>query len=94
MRITDGSRTLWNVNGNPGMATAGSGDVAAGVIATMTCRLSSVPLLERVAAGVYIHAMAGDLAAEHFTPEGVTASRIVSLLHEALPAVVHGKERM
>lgn len=94
VRITDGSRTLWNVNGNPGMATAGSGDVAAGVIATMTCRLSSAPLLERVAAGVYIHAMAGDLAAEHFTPEGVTASRIVSLLHEALPAVVHGKERM
>lgn len=93
VRISNGSHELWNVNGNAGMATAGSGDVAAGVIAAMVCRLSTQPLLSRVAAGVYIHALAGDMAAEQYTQEGVTASRIGSLLHEALRAITAQPER-
>ncbi|MFM8473704.1 MAG: NAD(P)H-hydrate dehydratase [Candidatus Kapaibacterium sp.] len=83
VRITDGTGTIWNVNGNPGMATAGSGDVAAGVIAAMICRSSTLPMLLRVAAGVFIHAAAGDIAAVRYTQEGVTASRIISTLHLA-----------
>ncbi|MFM7775021.1 MAG: NAD(P)H-hydrate dehydratase, partial [Candidatus Kapaibacterium sp.] len=83
VRITDGTGTIWNVNGNPGMATAGSGDVAAGVIAAMICRSNTLPMLLRVAAGVFIHAAAGDIAAVRYTQEGVTASRIVSSLHLA-----------
>jgi NAD(P)H-hydrate epimerase len=93
VRISNGSHELWNVNGNAGMATAGSGDVAAGVTAAMVCRLSTQPLLSRVAAGVYIHALAGDMAAEQYTQEGVTASRIGSLLHEALRAITAQPER-
>lgn len=48
--------------GNPGMASAGMGDVLSGVIGGLIAQ--DVPLGEAAKLGVYIHAMAGDLAAK------------------------------
>lgn len=57
-----------NISGNAGMATAGSGDVLSGVLAGIQCmylaaekKFSPVML---AALGVYVHGLAGDLAAE------------------------------
>lgn len=47
--------------GNPGMATAGMGDILSGVIGGLLAQ--QVPLREAAVLGVYLHAMAGDLAA-------------------------------
>jgi len=63
--------------GNPGMATAGSGDVLTGVIAALLASTRD-PLLS-AAAGVFLHAEAGDRAARHGM-RGMVASDIVDEL--------------
>jgi NAD(P)H-hydrate epimerase len=71
-----------NTTGNPGMATAGSGDVLTGVIASFAARGMSA--FEAATAGVYIHGLAGDIASEHQGEYGLIATDIV----HALPAAI------
>lgn len=71
--------------GNPGMATAGSGDVLSGAAAAFLARG-----LDPLAAGrlaTYAHALAGDLAAEEIGPEGLTAGDVLRALPKALKIV-------
>jgi NAD(P)H-hydrate epimerase len=70
-------------HGNPGMASAGSGDVLAGVIAAMVAQ--GLDLWQAATAGVLAHAMAGDLAAERRGERGMLASDITG----QLPAVLN-----
>lgn len=65
--------------GNPGMATAGMGDVLSGVIGGLLAQ--KVPLEAAASLGVYIHAMAGDLAAKQ-SQRGLIASDLMSLLRQ------------
>ena len=77
-----------NISGNAGMATAGSGDVLSGVLAGIQCmylaaekKFSPVML---AALGVYVHGLAGDLAAETVGQRGMTAGDIICFLPEIL----------
>jgi hydroxyethylthiazole kinase-like uncharacterized protein yjeF len=65
-----------NTTGNPGMATAGSGDVLTGIITAFISQ--GYEPLRAAVIGVYLHARAGDLAAEKMSYEGVIAGDIAS----------------
>lgn len=67
--------------GNPGMATAGSGDVLSGVLAALLAQGLSVR--EAATLGCYLHGKAGDIAAKHYTPYSMTASDILKALPQA-----------
>ncbi len=71
-----------NTSGNPGMATAGSGDVLTGVIIALVSQ-GYQPLLAAVL-GVYLHARAGDLAAEKLSYESVIAGDIAKHIGAAI----------
>ena len=79
--VTDGEKLYVNKIGNPGMATAGSGDVLTGVIAGL------LPVLDEFTAaklGVYIHSLAGDLAKNDLCEESLIASDIIAYLPNAI----------
>jgi len=75
-------RTMVNPTGNPGMATAGSGDILAGTITGLLAQ--GVPAFEAAAAGVYLHGLAGDLAAKTLGQAGMMATDIGRYLPEAI----------
>lgn len=71
-----------NTTGNPGMATGGSGDVLTGMISA----LAAQGMTEEFAAatGVYLHGLAGDMAANCRGEYGMTAEDIVKYLPDAV----------
>ncbi|HEU5056874.1 MAG TPA: NAD(P)H-hydrate dehydratase [Kofleriaceae bacterium] len=75
----DGFVTI-NPTGGPALATAGSGDVLTGVVAALVGQ--GLQVGEAARAAVYMHGLAGDLAAARIGPVGVTASDVL----ESVPA--------
>lgn len=78
-------RVALNATGNPGMATAGAGDVLAGLIGALLAQgLSS---FEAACAGVWLHGQAGDLAAAAGAEISLSAGDIIEKLPEAFRSV-------
>jgi NAD(P)H-hydrate epimerase len=71
-----------NKTGNPGMATAGSGDVLSGVIAAFLGQ--KLDAFSAAKYAVYLHGVAGDLAAKEKTQLGLVASDIIDKIPEAI----------
>lgn len=80
--ISDGEKTYWNTFGNAGMATAGSGDVLSGIIGSLLARQahSNVAvhnISEIVAFAALFHSLSGDIYAEKYGMESLTASELI-----------------
>jgi NAD(P)H-hydrate epimerase len=71
-----------NPTGNSGMATAGSGDILTGLIAGFAAQGRAS--LEATQLAVYLHGLAGDLAAHKLTPYCMTATDILDYLPQAI----------
>lgn len=76
----DGS-VLFNSTGNSGMATAGSGDVLTGIIVGLMAR--GYQTSEAAVVGMYLHGLAGDIAAEENGKESLVATDIITSISEA-----------
>lgn len=80
-------KVYFNSTGNPGMATAGSGDVLTGVIAAF---LSQGYRPEHAATiGVFIHGLAGDMAVKETGECGLLASDIANCCGRAIRSVIN-----
>lgn len=81
--------TRVNHTGNPGMATAGSGDVLTGILLGLLTR--GYTPLDVAQLGVYLHGLAGDLAAQHLGMESLIASDIIDYLPTAFLNIQNNK---
>ncbi len=81
MIVTPTSKVFFNATGNPGMATGGSGDVLTGMIASLIAQKYSP--LEACIMGVYLHGLAGDLAADNLGFEAVLSGDIIDYIGAA-----------
>lgn len=70
-----GNELMENTTGNDGMATAGSGDVLAGIIASL-CAQGYRPFIA-AAIGVYLHGLAGDMAVKEISKASLVASDLI-----------------
>jgi len=80
--VTDGENVYINTTGNPGMATAGSGDVLTGMIASLVAQKFSP--FEASQLAVYLHGLAGDIAARKFTEHSLIATDIMDYIPDAI----------
>lgn len=86
--VAAGSAALLNPTGNAGMATAGSGDVLTGLILALLAQ--GYGPAEAAVAGVYLHGVAGDMAAVETGEAALMAGDIVAALPGALKAWARG----
>jgi len=78
-------KLFFNSTGNPGMATAGSGDVLTGILAGLLAQ--SYTPEDAALIGVFLHGRAGDLALESESQESMIAGDIIARLGEAFQSI-------
>ncbi len=83
--VSNQGEIFFNQTGNPGMATAGSGDVLTGIIAGILC--SGYSPLDASIMGVWVHGKAGDYASIEQSQESLIASDIIRNLGKAFKSV-------
>jgi hydroxyethylthiazole kinase-like uncharacterized protein yjeF len=80
---TPDGRAYVNTTGNPGMATGGTGDVLTGMLAGLTAEFGTKDWERVLGLGVYLHGLAGDVAAERVGQAPLVASDVIEALPEA-----------
>ncbi|MFQ5777208.1 MAG: NAD(P)H-hydrate dehydratase [Terriglobia bacterium] len=79
---------MWvNPTGNPGMATGGAGDVLTGFVGGALAPEGAAPVIDRLLLAVFLHGLAGDLAAEEKGQQALIASDITEALPQAWGAL-------
>jgi NAD(P)H-hydrate epimerase len=78
---TSDGKVFFNSTGNPGMATAGSGDVLTGILLSLLAQ--GLAPVNAAVLGVFLHGLAGDMAAEELSYESLIASDIINCLGKA-----------
>ncbi len=87
--IYDGATMHLNATGTNALATAGSGDVLSGIIATLASQ--GLTVVDAARAGAYWHGLAGQYAAE-LRSVGVVAGDVIDALADAIPVLDDGDE--
>jgi len=83
---------VWvNPTGNPGMATGGTGDVLTGMTAGLVAQYRDRAISEVVAAAVFLHGLAGDLAAKEMGQASLIAGDLIGALPKAYKSVTSDK---
>ena len=82
---TPDGNCFFNTSGNPGMATGGSGDVLTGIVTGLMAQ--HYKPLEACLLGVYLHGLAGDLAADRLGYEALIAGDLVDYLGNAFLSI-------
>jgi NAD(P)H-hydrate epimerase len=72
-----------NPTGNPGMATAGTGDILTGMLTGIVAQEHLGNFIDRICLAVYLHGLAGDLAAEEIGEEALVATDLLRFLPQA-----------
>jgi len=85
LTATPEGKTFINPTGNPGMATAGSGDVLSGMIASMIIQEKNI--LDAILAAVYVHGLSGDIGAARLGEKSLTAGNMITYLPAAIKAL-------
>ncbi len=88
--VADYNKVYINRTGNPGMATAGAGDVLTGIIVSLIGQGFNVFNASQL--GVHIHGLAGDMASKKKGKVSMIASDILDFLPDAF--IRYGKERL
>ena len=78
-----------NTSGNAGMATGGSGDALAGVVAGLMAQ--GVPTETAARLGAYVHGAAGDLARDELGLHGMVAGDILRMTPRAMKQLAEGE---
>jgi NAD(P)H-hydrate epimerase len=87
-----GGQVYINTTGNAGMASAGMGDVLTGAIVAIAAQ--GAPAGYAAVSGVYLHGLAGDMAAAHKGLRGIVARDVQESLPEALDAILTGADEI
>jgi len=80
------NHTYINTTGNPGMATAGSGDVLTGITASFVGQ--GIEITDAITAAVYIHGLAGDIGSSHVGEYSLIGKDIIEYLPDAIKAII------
>ncbi len=81
--VGQGRRVGFNISGNPGMATAGMGDVLSGLAAALAAQRGDP--FEAAAAATFLHGLAGDVLERRWGGAGFLAAELA----DAIPAAIH-----
>lgn len=84
--VCDSKRVYINTTGNPGMATAGSGDVLTGIITSLLGQ--GIESFNAAKLGVYLHGLAADMVKEEIGEHGLIASDIIKSIPFAIKRII------
>ncbi len=88
---TPDGKIFYSIKGNEGMATAGTGDVLAGILGSLLNRL---PVEEALKTGVYLHGLSGDLAVKEKGIESLQATDLIKFIPEAYEKISFIKQKV